>query len=247
MKQVAARLALLAVSATTPDGAPAVVGIAGAVASGKSTLAGAVVDALTAEGISAELVTTDGFLLPNSVLAARGLTMHKGFPESYDIDALTALVDALHERREGLRVPVYSHVTYDVEPGPGRRLASSRVAVVEGVNTLGALADRLDLGVYLHAAEADLERWYVERFRALCEEARTDPTSFYRTFASMAPEEIDAIALSTWRGINLVNLRDHILPTRDLADVVVTKGSDHQVLDVEVREHADPGDERSAT
>lgn len=245
MKHAAARLASLAASTAAAGDAPAVVGIAGAVASGKSTLAEAVVDALVAEGTSAELVTTDGFLLPNAVLAARGLTMHKGFPESYDVEALTAFVDAVHAREEGLRVPVYSHVTYDVEPGAGRRLASCRVAVVEGVNTLGALDGRLDVGVYLHAAEADLERWYVARFRALCAEARSDPTSFYRTFASMAPDEVDAIALSTWRGINLVNLRDHILPTRDLADVVVTKGPDHQVLDVEVREHAGPDDERS--
>ena len=121
---------------------------------------------------------------------------------------------------------------------------SCRVAVVEGVNALGALVGRLDLGVYLHAAEGDLERWYVERFRALCEEARTDPSSFYRTFVAMTLEEVDGIALSTWRGINVVNLREHILPARALADVVVTKGSDHGVTSIEVREHAGPPHER---
>ncbi|MFO7589490.1 MAG: type I pantothenate kinase [Acidimicrobiia bacterium] len=246
MADAATRLAALA-GAAAGRAAPAVVGIAGAVASGKSTLARAVADALVASGTSASVVTTDGFLLPNAVLAARGLTMHKGFPESYDVDALVGFVDAFHAGAPDVRVPVYSHVTYDVEPGPGLLLGPCQVAVVEGVNTLGALAGRLDLAVYLDAAEADLERWYVHRFRVLCAEARADPSSFYRTFVSMAPDEVDAIALSTWRGINLVNLRDHILPTRDLADVVVTKGSDHQVLDVEVREHAGPGDEGSAT
>lgn len=246
MRDAAARLAEIAVSNSTRP-TPVVVGIAGAVASGKSTLAEVVVEALVAEGTAAEVVATDGFLLPNAVLAERGLTMHKGFPESYDIAALTDFVDAVHAGERGIRVPMYSHITYDADETQDRRLGDCRVAVVEGVNTLGALAGRLDLGVYLHAAEADLERWYVERFRALCGEARTDPSSFYRTFASMAPDEIDTIALSTWRGINLVNVRDHILPTRNLADVVVTKGSDHQVVEVEVREHADPGDERSAT
>ena len=247
MKAAAEHLAVLVTARASAHDAPMVVGISGAVASGKSTLADAVVDALIADGTSAEVVTTDGFLLPNGVLAERGLTLHKGFPESYDRDALTAFVDAVHAGEQDIRVPVYSHITYDVEPGAGRRLAPCRVAVVEGVNTLGALAGRLDLGVYLDAAETDLERWYIDRFRALCAEARTDPASFYRTFVSMAPEDVDAIAVSTWRGINLVNLREHILPTRDLADVVVTKGPGHEVLGIEVREHAGPGDERSAT
>ncbi len=245
MKEAAERLARLATARAAVPDAPIVLGITGAVASGKSTLAEAVVEALADDGASAEVVTTDGFLLPNAVLAARGLTMHKGFPNSYDIDALTAFVDAVHARVPDIRVPVYSHITYDVEPGPGRRFGSCRVVVVEGVNTLGALAGRLDLAVYLDAAEDDLERWYVARFRTLCDEARTDPASFYRSFVSMTPDEVDAIALHTWRGINLVNLREHILPTRDLADVVVTKGPDHRVLDIVVREHAGSADERS--
>lgn len=246
LADAATRLADLARSAAGGM-APAVVGIAGAVASGKSTLARAVADALVARGTSAAVVTTDGFLLPNAVLAERGLTMHKGFPESYDVDALVGFVDAVHAGAPDVRVPVYSHVTYDVEPGPGRRFEPCDVAVVEGVNTLGALAGRLDLAVYLDAAEADLERWYVHRFGVLTDEARTDPSSFYRSFVAMTPDEVEAIALSTWRGINLVNLRDHILPTRDLADVVVRKGPDHQVVDIEVREHVGPRDERSAT
>jgi len=246
MGDAAARLAEKAVAAATRR-TPAVVGIAGAVASGKSTLAEAVADALVAGGTAAEVVTTDGFLLPNAVLAERGLTMHKGFPESYDIAALTGFVDAVHARAQEIRVPMYSHITYDVDRTQDRRLGDCDVTVVEGVNTLGALVGRLDLAVYLDASEADLERWYVERFHVLCDEARTDPTSFYRSFVEMTPDEIDAIALGTWRGINLVNLRDHIRPTRDSADVVVTKAPDHRVHDIEVREHAAPGDERSTT
>lgn len=247
MKEAAERLASLALARATAPDAPIVVGIAGAVASGKSTLAEAVVEALVAEGTAAEVVTTDGFLLPNAVLAERGLTMHKGFPESYDVDALTAFVDSVHAGGREIRVPMYSHITYDVDVTQDRRLGDCRVAVVEGVNTLGALVGRLDLAVYLDAAEPDLERWYVERFRALCDEARSDPGSFYRSFVGMNPDEVDAIALSTWRGINLVNLREHIRPTRASADVVVTKAPDHQVLAIEVREHAGPGEERSAT
>jgi type I pantothenate kinase len=123
-----------------------------------------------------------------------------------------------------------------VVPGAVVAIASDAFVVLEGVNTLGALADRLDLGVYLHAEEADLERWYVERFHELCAEARTDPRSFYRQFAEMSPDDIDALARLTWREINLVNLRDHIAPTRELADCVVVKGPDHAVVALEVRD-----------
>ena len=245
MRDASVELATLAEDRAADRVAPFVVGITGAVASGKSTLAEAVAGAVRARGGTSDVVTTDGFLLPNRVLHERGLAMRKGFPESYDVDALTAFVDAVHGGATDLTVPVYSHVTYDVVPGRGRPLAPASVVVVEGVNTLGALAGRLDLAVYLDASEADLEQWFLTRFHALCHEARSDPASFYRPFASMRADEVDAIACGTWTGINLVNLREHILPTRALADVVVSKGPDHRVLSIEVREHADPEDERS--
>ena len=35
-----------------------------------------------------DLITTDGFLLPNAVLEREGLMEKKGFPESYDLPAL---------------------------------------------------------------------------------------------------------------------------------------------------------------
>ena len=42
------------------------------------------------------------------------LTMRKGFPESYDRDALSTFFDAVKAGDPGIRVPVYSHEEYDV-------------------------------------------------------------------------------------------------------------------------------------
>ena len=69
---------------------PYVIAVAGSVAVGKSTTSRLLQTLLTAGPGSprVDLVTTDGFLLPNGELEARGLLGRKGFPESYDRRAL---------------------------------------------------------------------------------------------------------------------------------------------------------------
>jgi type I pantothenate kinase len=216
--------------------ATVLVAIAGAVSAGKSTFAEEIATVVMRHGATTEVVSTDGFLLPDATLLERGLMARKGFPESYDTPALRRLADGVRGGATGLTVPVYSHVTYDVVPGAAHPLPPSDVVLVEGVNALGALAGRIDLGVYLHAEERHLEQWYVDRFVALCEEARDDPESFYRRFADLDATAVRGLAQSTWDHVNLPNLREHIEPTRALADIVVVKGPGHVITDV--REHA---------
>ena len=43
------------------------------------------------------------------------------------------------------------------------------------------------------------------------------------------------MAVGVWEAINLPNLREHIEPTRDHADVVVVKGPDHGVAELRLR------------
>ena len=214
-----------------------VVGIAGAVASGKSTLAVQVRDALVPLG--ADVVSTDGFLLDNATLEARGLLVHKGFPDSYDVEAMTRFVTAVRAGTARVPAPVYSHEIYDVLPDRHQIVDRPDVVIIEGVNVLSALASLLDLRVYLDADEADLEAWYVKRFFDLVDEARHDPASFYSAFATMPPDQVRAAARSVWRGVNLVNLREFIAPSRALADCVVSKDHDHSVRDLWLREGRD--------
>jgi type I pantothenate kinase len=210
-----------------------VVGIAGAVASGKSTLAATVRDLLVP--LAVDVVSTDGFLFDNATLQARGLLMHKGFPDSYDTDRLTRFVLDVRAGGAPVAAPVYSHEVYDVLPGAEQVIDRPDVLIVEGVNALSALAPVLDLRVYVDASEEDLETWYVKRFCDLVDEARRDPASFFASFLSMSPREIDGMARSVWRSVNLPNLHDHIGPSRDVADCVVTKNHDHTVRNVWVR------------
>ena len=69
---------------------PYIIGMAGSVAVGKSTTA-RILQALLARWPNhpkVDLVTTDGFLLPNATLEREGILDRKGFPESYDLPAM---------------------------------------------------------------------------------------------------------------------------------------------------------------
>ena len=218
------------------EGAPFIVGITGAVAVGKSTFASELAAAIAAWPGSpvVEVVATDGFLFPNAVLEGRGLLNRKGFPETYDGETFRAVLAEI--RRGAAEIPVYSHALYDIDPALARRLESPDVLIVEGLGLHeGAAALGLDVLVYLDADEAHVEAWFEDRFIDLWRAAETDPTSFYARFREMDEAQTRAFAGQVWRAINLPNLREHIAPGRDVADLVVRKGADHAIASVSQR------------
>jgi len=218
---------------------PYIVGVTGAVAAGKSTLAAEVATVIAAwpGAPTVEIVGTDGFLFPNAVLESRGLINRKGFPETYDREGLRAVLAAI--RSGPAEVPTYSHVLYDIDPALARRLERPDVLIVEGLGLQdGAAALGLDLLIYLDADEAHLETWFEERFIGLWRAAATDPTSFYARFRNMDEPQTRGFAGQVWRAINLPNLREHIVQGRGVADLVVAKGADHAILSLTARDPA---------
>ena len=207
----------------TGSGPAVLVGIAGSVCVGKSTTCERLRRLL--HPVTTEVVTTDGFLYPNAELARLGITHRKGFPESYDAVALEAFLRTLRAGSAGVRVPVYSHESYDVVPDVTRELVDAAVVIVEGVNAL-QFRDHLDLGVFVDAPEAAIEQWYADRLVAMF--AAAPPGSFYAELGFDETEQ-RAFADQVWSGINHVNLVEHILPTRARAEVVIEKGPDHEV------------------
>ena len=81
----------------------------------------------------------------------------------------------------------------------------------------------------------DIHRWYVERFLRLRETAFRDPASFFHRYAAISEAEARATADGLWNRINLVNLRENILPTRPRADLILKKGASHEVEEVALR------------
>ncbi|HKY16213.1 MAG TPA: hypothetical protein VJM33_14900 [Microthrixaceae bacterium] len=216
-----------------PPGRPYLIGITGSVAVGKSRLAADLAHAV--EGLggmpTASIIEADSFLLPNSIIDEQGLTTRKGFPETYDVDALRQTLAVLREGR-GVEVPVYSHLVYDVMPGTTREVPPRDILIIDGLHLAAFARDLIDVVVHIDAAEEDIELWYVERFRQLYRDALADPTSYYAAFTSMGEEAAVDLAGQVWRQINLVNLREHLEPQRTEADIIVLKASDHSIVAV---------------
>lgn len=205
-----------------------VVGVTGSVAAGKTTLCEALTGRLAP--LTVEILSTDGSLMPNAVLAERGVLARKGFPETYDADALLGALRGV--RLGSVETPVHSHIVYDIDPAATRTIAGPDVLLVEGLGLSGFpdgrhAADALDLLIYLDADEADLERWYVDRFIGFWRAAATDAASFYARFRALDQAGAEQLARSVWTGVNRVNLRDHVIAAMDRADILLRKDGDH--------------------
>ena len=228
---------------------PYIIGVAGSVAVGKSTTA-RVLQAMLSRWPNTpkvQLVTTDGFLHPNAKLVADGIMDRKGFPESYDGAAIINFLAAVKAGERNVKAPVYSHLVYDVVPGDTVVVDRPDILIVEGLNVLmpnrmtrGSseapfVSDFFDFSVFLDASEELLEKWYVERFMRLRDTAFRDPRSFFKKFAELDDASAEAMARDIWRRINLVNLRENILPTRPRASLRLMKGASHRIEQVALR------------
>ena len=228
---------------------PYIIGIAGSVAVGKSTTARLLQALLTRwpEHRKVDLITTDGFLLPNAELKKRGIMKKKGFPESYDMHSLVSFVSDIKSGKKQVTAPVYSHLVYDIIPDKKQVIEQPDILILEGLNVLQSnqdyphdphnvfVSDYVDFSIYVDADEALLKHWYISRFLKFREGAFTDPESYFNNYSKLSREDSIEIASSIWQEINGLNLKQNILPTRERASLIMTKGDNHSVKSVRLR------------
>lgn len=224
--------------------APYVIGVAGSVSVGKSTF-GRLLQALLSrwpEHPRVDLVTTDGFLLPTRVLEDRGLMSRKGFPESYDVRQMLRFLRMVKARVSPLCVPAYSHERYDTIPGEFYVVDRPNILIFEGLNVLQiashtnvVASDFFDFSIYLDADPSVIEEWYITRFLLLQRTVFQRPSSYFHHYKGLAEQQARDTARTIWREINLPNLMENILPTRERANLVIRATELHAIEELWLR------------
>ncbi|MDY4760992.1 type I pantothenate kinase [Streptococcus thoraltensis] len=223
-----------------PNQRPFIIGVSGSVAVGKSTTSRLLQLLLsrTYPRSKVELVTTDGFLFPNKTLIDKGILNRKGFPESYDMPRLLHFLDSV-KNGGTVDIPIYSHEIYDIVPDQTLSLAAPDFLIVEGINVFQNpqnerlyMADYFDFSIYIDANVEHIEEWYLERFSQLLLIAKEDKDNYYYRFTQLSNHEALDIAKTTWKNINLLNLKNYIEPSRNRADIILHKSHNHKIDEI---------------
>jgi len=155
---------------TMPQGpGRSMIAIAGAPASGKSTLATDLTTALQKAGRKAQLIPMDGFHLDNAVLQERGLLSRKGAPETFDAEGFIVLIQRV-KQGGAVVYPTFDRARDVSVAGAAVIDADCDIAVVEGNYLLfdeapwRSLAGLWDISIWYDMPESVLLERCVQRW-----------------------------------------------------------------------------------
>lgn len=229
---------------------PYIIGITGSVAAGKSTTAKILQILLSKcpEHRVVELVATDGFLYSNKILKKQHLMHKKGFPQSYDILKLINFISKIKSGIPLITVPIYSHLIYDIIYNTQYTIFKPDILIVEGLNILHTnyedhhilshifISNFIDFSIYIDAPEFLLQKWYIDRFLKFCYTANFSNThSYFYRYSKLSKNTIISIASKLWKKINAANLQKYILPTRERANIILKKGKNHVINNIQLK------------
>ncbi len=225
---------------------PFIISISGPVSVGKTTTAKLLNELIKSwpNHPKVSMITTDGFLYPNQILRERMIMSRKGFPVSYDVKKLMKFLNDVKNGVPNVKIPVYSHLSYDIVEGEYETVDRPTVLIIEGVNVLqnGAdypeirnhafISDFIDYSIYVDADEKYLLSWYIDRFLKLREKTFNEPNSYFRRYAELPVDQAVTMAKLIWEAVNHVNLVENIKPCRGRASLILEKGADHLIKNV---------------
>ena len=160
------------IMATQSDDCRILVAIAGAPASGKSTLSDRLCHHLGGDEAGAAVVPMDGFHFDDAILKQRGLLNRKGAPNTFDVGGLQRILTALKtETDQDVYVPLFDR-RLELSRGSARCISPRhKIILVEGNYLLlgqapwDRLAPMFDLSIYLDVAEEILRARLIDRWR----------------------------------------------------------------------------------
>ena len=193
-----------AIAAIPFSGRRRLVAVAGAPASGKSTLADDIADQLNKGGHRSQVVPMDGFHLDNTVLDQMGLRPRKGAPETFDVGGLIRMINALSQDDQ-IYFPQFDRSRDIAIAGAATVAPDVETVIVEGNYLLfaetpwSALAPLWDLRIFLTVPENVLrgrliDRWLAHDHSQAAAEARADGNDMAnarRVYANRLPCDID--------------------------------------------------------
>lgn len=145
------------------------VALAGAPASGKSTLAEELVAHLNASGKVSQIVPMDGFHLDNEILKNKDILDRKGSPASFDADGFVRLIAAL-KSEDQVYYPLFDRGRDIAIAGAGCVDESCETVVVEGNYLLlgeapwSKLSEYWDYSVWVDVPREDLKARLLQRW-----------------------------------------------------------------------------------
>ncbi len=227
---------------------PYIIGVAGSVAVGKSTTS-RVLKALLSRWPNhprVEIITTDGFLLPNIELERLSILLRKGFPESYNTAPLLDALNAIKSGKPNVNVPIYSHHTYDILPDQYETVNQPDIVILEGLNILQTgsrkagsekifVSDFFDFSIFVDADNDIIKKWYINRVMNFYDSSFQQPTSYFHFLTKKSRSEVEKFAERVWNETNELNLIENILPFKDRARLILKKGENHCVERVYLR------------
>ena len=224
---------------------PFVVAVTGSVASGKSTLSKKLKLALQEKygNDNVDLVSMDGFIMSNAELDDKGLMSQKGFPSSFKRDTIVNFLTEIKRRRPKVPFRLHSHPISVLVQDKIAYVKQPDILLVEGINLLQTygkqkvLTDFIDFSIYLDADESLLESWFMDRFHQLLVVNANSPDNFFYRWVKMPTTEADRLAHQVWRDVNLKNLHEYILPSKERADLIVKKCRDHIMTDFYIKKY----------
>ncbi len=220
---------------------PYIIGVTGSVAVGKTTFAKVLKEILgnPPYNFATEVVSTDNFLFSNEILNETQSLHRKGFPESFNYPEIINFLQIV-KNYTSVEMPVYSHQTYDIT-NQTQTIPPTQILIIEGINILQnppqivsdsrqeIIRGYLDFSIYLEAEEETIKQWYTSRFLKYCEKASSNDESFFAQFENLTETQATELAVSIWDTINSPNLHNHIGPSIEFADLILSKECDHSI------------------